>query len=68
VQIFDTLSPSTLLIVLTQPDVTLPSQLTMQKQAALDVRATLPWSDENEAQLQELSRLAQEGLIMMRVR
>jgi hypothetical protein len=68
VQIYDSLAPSTLLIVLTQPDVSLPSQLTMQKQAALDVRATLPWTEDNEVLLQELSKQAQEGLIMMRVR
>lgn len=67
-QIFESLSPSTLLVVLTQPDVSLPSQLMMQRQASLDVRATLPWTEENEALLEELCRAAQHGMVMMRVR
>ena len=68
-ELFDALPTNTLLLVLAQPDVALPTQLHSQRLAALHSRrATLPWTQEHEDILEELSKAAQKGVVMMRVR
>jgi len=68
-ELYESLPTNTLLLVLAQPDVALPTQLTNQRTAALHSRrATLPWTEEHEATLQELAKAAQKGVVMMRVR
>jgi len=68
-ELFESLPTNTLLLVLAQPDVALPTQMANQRTAALHSRrATLPWTEEHEATLQELAKAAQKGVVMMRVR
>lgn len=68
-ELHDSLPTNTLLFVLAQPDVALPTQLTHQRRVALHSRrATLPWTEEHEATLEELAKAAQKGVVMMRVR
>lgn len=68
-ELHESLPTNTLLLVLAQPDVALPTQLTHQRAVALHSRrATLPWTEEHEATLDELAKAAQRGVVMMRVR
>jgi len=68
-ELYEALAPNTLVFVVAQPDVALPTQLSSQRAAVVGSRkATLSWTQEHEATLQELSKAAQKGVLMMRVR
>ena len=67
-EIYQELPPNALMLVLTQPDVTVPAHLAVQRMACLDNRATLPWTEENERMFVEVTQEARRGLVMMRVR
>jgi hypothetical protein len=67
-EMFEALAPDTLLIVLTQPDLAVPWELTRQRTVCFDHRATARWSEEDERLLNELVREAQTGRIFLRVK
>lgn len=67
-EMFEALPPNTLMLVLTQPDLTLPFQLTRQRMACQDVRAISMWRPEDEKLLNELSDEGKTGQMFFRVR
>lgn len=67
-EMYQSLPPNSLLVVLSQPDLTLPFSLFRQRAACQDVRSVSMWHEEEEKLLNELCEEGKAGQIFFRVR